>query len=425
MPGKEKIREEYGWVICIASALLLFCTGGLATTGFSTYQPYLISLRGFTNTQSSTLLMIRSLFSLIGMLLSSRLIGEFEIRRVVSVSMLVCAASFLLYGVTDSYTGNCVGAALAGISLGVGGMIPASILISRWFLTHRGLALGLCMSATGLSALVASPVITFLVNRYSLRFSLLVEAAFVLAAGFCIYLMIRSNPRCLHTQPIGAHSEGAGSDERGKVFAAHSTGHPLMYLMMIGIVIFGMAGNNLSTHISVLYSTAGMSSSAVAELISIMGVALAVGKCSFGLIADKIGTKDACWIFYALLVGGAFLCTLAGNGSFLVAMIATCLVSVGLAVVTVSISMYASRVATEKEYSGVVTKFQILSTLGTLLFGSVPGIIADHTGSYVPAFRIMCLLAAAGALILQYAYKKIRHEDHIYVRQHVNLGQLR
>lgn len=33
----QTIRKQYGWIICIASTLLLFCTGGLCITGFGAY----------------------------------------------------------------------------------------------------------------------------------------------------------------------------------------------------------------------------------------------------------------------------------------------------------------------------------------------------------------------------------------------------
>lgn len=47
-------KKQYGWAICMACALLLFCTAGLAQTGFSAYQPYLTRIGGLTNTQAST-----------------------------------------------------------------------------------------------------------------------------------------------------------------------------------------------------------------------------------------------------------------------------------------------------------------------------------------------------------------------------------
>lgn len=46
-------KEKYGWAICMACALQLFCVSGLATTGFSACQLYLITIGRLTNTQAS------------------------------------------------------------------------------------------------------------------------------------------------------------------------------------------------------------------------------------------------------------------------------------------------------------------------------------------------------------------------------------
>lgn len=425
----SKIVEEhkYGWVICISCALLLFCTGGLGTTGFSAYQPYLLSMRGLSNTQSSTMLMIRSLFSLLGMAITTKMITKFGVRRLITGAMALDAAAFLIYAFVPGWPGCYLGAALCGAALGTGGMVPASILISRWFNEHRGLALGICMSATGLSAFAASPAILFLVERFSLRTAFVVEAIFILAATLIVYTFTYSNPSCLNTVPVGEKKEEESLISR--TFAAHTTDKLLMILFMLGILIFGMPANTLYSHISVLYSGEGFSPRQVSVLVSIMGLSLASGKCAYGWIADRIGMMKASGLLYVMTSAGALLCTLAGNGSFAVAAAAVILMSFGLAVTSVSISMYSSKVATEEEYNNTVTILQFLSALGGLLFGKIPGMVADYTGSYIPAYLVMFILSAAGALVTTQVYRRIRHEDHIYVRTHlrgsVNLLQLR
>ena len=205
-------KKQYGWAICMACALLLFCTAGLAQTGFSAYQPYLTRIGGLTNTQASTVVLFRNLFGLAGMLAVTPLIRRFEVRRIVTCGILLCGVSFLAYGFSRSFFGYCGAAALSGCGLGLGGMIPASVLISRWL-------------------------------------------------------------------------------------------------------------------------------------------------------------------------------------------------------TTVSISMYAAGAATEESYPATVTKYQVLSTLGALLFGVVPGATADRTGDYVLAFVIMLILTIAGAVIVQTAYHAIGKEN--------------
>lgn len=395
-------KAQYGWAICMACALLLFCTSGLATTGFSAYQPYLISVGGLTNTQASSVVLARNLFGLLGMLIVTPLIRKFEIRRVVTVGMLLCCACFIAFGFAKSFLGYWIAGGIAGCALGLGGMIPASILISRWFNEHRGLALGICMAATGLSTIVASPLITILVQNVSLQFSFFVEAGFVFVSAIVVYWVLRSRPDCLGTEPIGAHHI-----HTAPAYAPRKAPRRLFFFMMLGVLVFGMPGNTLYSHISVLYQSTGFDSVQISWLLSVFGFTLTIGKCAYGEIADKIGTYRSSWILYALTAAGTALCCMARNRNFVVAAAGVILMGFGLAITTVSISMYAAGVATEEEYSSTVSRFQILSTLGALIFGTVPGIIADHVGDYVPAFVIMLVLAIVGALILQITYHTI------------------
>ena len=399
-------KKQYGWAICMACALLLFCTGGLAQTGFSAYQPYLITIGGLTNTQASTVVLFRNLFGLIGMLAVTPLIRRFEVRRIVTCGMLLCGGAFLVFGISESFVGYCMAAALSGCALGLGGMIPASVLIARWFNDHRGLALGICMAATGLSVIVASPVITILVQNRSLRFSFFAEAVFILLSAAVVWTVLRSRPDCLHTEPIGAHHV-----EAAKNYAPRSAPAGLSFLMMLGILVFGMPGNTLYANISVLYQSTGFAAMDISWLLTVFGIALMAGKCIYGQIADKMGTYRSSWILYILAGLGTGLCCTARNGSFEIAAAGVILMGLGLAVTTVSISMYAAGVSTEKEYPATVTKYQVLSTLGALIFGVVPGATADWTGDYVLSFIMMLVLVVTGALILQLTYRAISERN--------------
>ena len=116
------------------------------------------------------------------------------------------------------------------------------------------------------------------------------------------------------------------------------------------------------------------------------------------------------------------MCCLAPNGSLPMAAAAACLTGFGLAVTTVSASVYASKISTEAEYGHTLTRFQTCSSLGALIFGPVPGIIADRTGSYVPAFVLMLCIAVIAVVILLYSYKTIRKQDIAFI-MHENSQQ--
>jgi nitrate/nitrite transporter NarK len=46
--------------------------------------------------------------------------------------------------------------------------------------------------------------------------------------------------------------------------------------------------------------------------------------------------------------------------------------------------------------------------IGSLLFGSLPGVIADLTGSYVPFYLLLSVLALASMILTQISYKRMK-----------------
>ena len=104
----------------MACALLLFCTAGLAQTGFSAYQPYLTRIGGLTNTQASTVSAVsQSVWpggNAGGDTADSKVRGE----EIVTCGILLCGVSFLAYGFSRSFFGYCGAAALSGCALGLG-----------------------------------------------------------------------------------------------------------------------------------------------------------------------------------------------------------------------------------------------------------------------------------------------------------------
>ncbi len=404
-------RIHYAWFICAGCTLLLFCTGGLSLTAFAAYLPYLTSLKGLAGAQISAVVFVRSLFGVIGMLLVNKALEYFEVRRVVAVSLVGCGVSFVIFGSVSSFPGYLTAAAVAGISYGFGSMIAVSILISRWFVSHRGLALGITMSSTGLSTFIVSPIITAMVENLSLRASFYIESVFVFLSALAVWILIRSTPSCLNMQPLESAHPERKKENNSQSFANRTAPAPLFFVMGVGLLFLGAAANNISNHLSVLYQSVGYTSYQLSMIISLFGLSLAIGKFVYGELADLIGVFKACLVLFAIALLGSGMCCLAGSGNYGIACTASVLAGFGMSLASVATSTYAVEVAAEQDYPRVVSVFQTTQTAGGLAFATVPGILADFTGNYVLAYVIMFLFILFSAVILQTAYMIIKIKD--------------
>ena len=399
-------KKKYRWVICAGCTLMFFCTAGLGMTGFSVYQPYLISDGGLTNAQASMLTSIRSMFTFITMFAAARILNKTDIRLGGALSAFGIAVAMILYGTAGSFPVYALGAAVAGICYGVGGMLAVSVMIHRWFDEHQGLAVGICSAGSGFSAVIGTPVITWLIETFSMRTAFFIEAAFVAVLAVLVFLMLRNRPKGEERPPQFVSKASKGQKQENMFWI----GKREVLFVMTGCLLMGLT-YAATSHISVLYRNAGFASDQVSLIVSTMGAALFIGKCVYGQAADKLGSFQSGNIFFGMLVIGSLLCCLAGNGSMMTAMAAVVLVSCGSVLLSVGLTIIADAVAKQQYYAVVVRRIQIIYMLGSMVFGVVPGIIADHVGNYIPAYVLITVFAAAAALLIQpILFKRSRHQ---------------
>ena len=98
---------------------------------------------------------------------------------------------------------------------------------------------------------------------------------------------------------------------------------------------------------------------------------------------------------------------MAGIGSNLLAILGVTLYGIGSSSCTVGIPVWASDLDRSDRFADNVRHMQITYAAGAMAFASVPGIIADKTGSYTPYYGIFAVLTffAAICIVIAYRYK--------------------
>ena len=323
----------YGWIVCGVCTLLIFISMGTASNGLSVFLPYIIKACELTNTQASSLVTLRCAFAFLSMLVISLYYKRVGYRLGTCISALCCCAAYSIYSFANTYPQFCVGASMAGISYGLGSMIPVSILMNRWFVRHRALAIGICASGSGLAVIILPPILTGIILRFSLRAAFLVTAGFTLVAAVLVYLLIREKPADMGLEALGEgdriephkskfrrseprrnasepsasgraaadrsaadqSATGLSASERLAARRKSSKGNPdtqsdsVWILIGMVCVIMGGLSNPGFVHLSVLYTSEGYAPMTVAFLISLCGIVLTLGKVLCGGVADLMG----------------------------------------------------------------------------------------------------------------------------------------
>ena len=386
-------------MICLACTLALFCTGGLLITGFNVYTPYLISRGGLTNAQLSMILMMRNFATLIFMFLVVPIVRKVDVRFALTTAIGIAAIAFVVFGLAGSFPAYAAAMALSGISYALGGMVTVSVIIKRWFDTHEGLALGICAAGTGLSAVIASPLITRVIESHSMELSFFLEAVFLLLAAAVVFTLVRDYPSPEKQEEVRKARQEKISHRKEKKELFH-VGQREKHLLILGVFLTG-ASFNVSPFLAVLLKEKTFSPEAVALMISFMGLALVLGKCIYGFAADLLGKVLSGSLFHGSYILAALLCAICIPGNKTMAYAAMLLLGLGFPMLSVGLSELAAGTAHEEYYADAVKLFQIIYMLGSLTFGIVPGYLADHLGNYTVSYFILTAIALAAAILQQ------------------------
>ncbi len=409
MKNNNPNPKIYRWIICAACTLALFCTGGLLVTGFNVYTPYLISEGGLTNSQVSVVLMVRNLFTLISMFLVVPLIRKVDLRMNMTIAIGAAALSFVLFSIAGSFIMFCLAMSFGGLAYGLGGMVSVSIIIKRWFTEHDGLALGICAAGTGLSAVIGAPVLTAMVEGHGMRYSFRMESLFMVIVAALMFFVIRNYPSAEKEHEVEEIRRAKIADR--KHHEVFHLSHAEWLMMMIGVLLCGMS-YNASPFLTVLYREKGFDAATVGWLMSFMGLTLMGGKIIYGEAVDLIGRVRSGNIFHGCFVTAILLCALCVPGSKLMAYSAMALLGIGFPMLSVGLSELAAGTAKKEFYSDGVKQVQIVYMLGSLVFGPVPGMMADTMGNYTAVYFLLTGISLAAALLQQTVLAKCSRMGH-------------
>lgn len=407
--------QPYRFTICALSTVMVFVCVGLVSNAFSICLPFIIKVHGFSNTQISLLATMKSVTSLLAMFAADRYYGRLGLKKGIALAMLSASLSFFIYGISSTPLLYCAASALSGISYAMGGMIPASLLIRQWFPLKPAAALGIAASGSGIGSVLGPVTLLFLIENFGLSSAFLAQALAVAAVTLPIVALIRENtPEHTGIETAGVEdfpetevSSGSSRDcIHGGTLLHNRLSRREQLRILCGSFLIGVLGLTGFNYLSLLYTSAGHSAATVSFFLSLMGILLIAGKCSFGWIADRAGSFRTAALFCLFLCIGQLLCCFAPQSGRLLFGITFLFLGMGLALASVGLSIMASDFYQVGNYATVLKNYQLSYALGGLVSSAVPGMLADRTGSYLPSYILFFILSIALFLFIIPVYRR-------------------
>jgi OFA family oxalate/formate antiporter-like MFS transporter len=306
MPTAEKNKYL---PILIASMALQLCTGVIYI--WSVFQPYVVRYFGWASSDVA----LTSSFMLLAFV-SGSLIGGFiqdktNPRLVITIGCIAfCGGIFFTSLLGRAYPWMIYLTYGAVSGLGVG-FVYGSVLscVQKWLPHKKGLATGLSVGAFGLSVVVFSPVVDFLLNRFDVPVTFRILSIFFLAVTMIACRFFKNPPEGYLTDPISKPE----SSEKRDYMPLETLRSPLFYCMFFSSFFIVGSYTMFLPLIKTIAVERGMSSSMAIVTVMITGIAMVAAKLVSPILSERIGRAGTILILAVINAAGALRGTVPGD----------------------------------------------------------------------------------------------------------------
>lgn len=326
------------------------------------------------------------------------LADRYGVRRVAIGSLIAFVATFAAFWFVPSSLGGWYAFwAVLGV-VGIGSTpVTWSRAVSMWFAKNRGLALGIMLIGTSLSAMVVPQVVTRAMVAYGgWRIAFPVGALFPLLIALPVALLWFREPRA--DERPGGMSDAAGA--LIGVTLRQALGGRRFWTLWLSILIIATAYGGAHIHMAQIVALHGFSPAQAATTLGVVALGILAGRLLVGLLFDRLWAPGvafpamllpalACWLLagtsssLGVIMGGGFLLGFAaGTESDVIAFMA---------------ARYFGMAHYGKIYGALYMPFGIGSAISPIIYGMV----RDRTGNYdAMLLAAVAMFAIGGALLL-------------------------
>jgi MFS family permease len=197
----------YGWYVAATAIISYFFTNGLAFLVPQSLAPRLMESFGATPAEIGRTTLVT--FTLTALLapFAGAFVDRLGVLRVIRAGLAFLVAAFACYPLARTMTALYLLHACFAIGLITAGLLVNVVLLSRWFVVRRGLAVGALVAGSSLAGatlpLAISPLVTNPAYGWRVGYAVLV-LAFLILAVLPAFLVLRESPESMGLRPDGA-----------------------------------------------------------------------------------------------------------------------------------------------------------------------------------------------------------------------------
>ncbi len=267
--------------------------------------------------------------------------------------------------------------------------------ILTWFTAHRGIALALLLTGSGVGSILIPPITQWMILHHGWRSGFLLLGV-IATLGFPLTaLLVRNRPEAAIVR--SEHHVSSGMT----VPAALRTS--AFWLLAFITILSAFSENGLVTNLASVLTQHGVLATTAALALSVRGGAGIIGRLGVGFAIDRVSPERIQSLVLALVAVGMLI--LAFASSAWSALLGAALLGIGLGseadVGPYLLARYFGRKHFSVLYGLTWTAYAIGGATGPLWIGH----LYDRAGAYLPRFIVYLAAVALGAVILSFFLK--------------------
>ncbi|PJZ27428.1 MFS transporter [Leptospira hartskeerlii] len=304
----RRFSFHYAWVVLIVTFFTLITAAGVRSMPGILIIPLEKEFGWDRSAISFAVSVNLLLYGLVGPF-AAGLMNRFGIKRI-----MVAALGLLISGIllTTIMRTNWELVVLWGVMVGFGSGMAALVLgatvVNRWFVSHRGLLMGILTASTATGQIIFLPFLASLTEQEGWRNAVYAVASILAILLPTVFFLMKDSPKKSGLLPYGAKNEEEG--------IVPVSGNPFMeaisalrvglrsrsfWLLAGSFFVCGASTNGLvGTHLVPACSDHGIPEVRAAGLLALMGIFDLIGTVGSGWLSDRVNNKILLFMYYGL-----------------------------------------------------------------------------------------------------------------------------
>lgn len=288
---KMMVNKSYKhWMIvflmcCLAASSIGLCTNAIGVF----YTPVSKSLHVLKGTfaMHATLSTLTTALTSLKM---SKIIKKYNYKKILLIGSLLSSISTWMMSYSQSVYLFYILGILRGIGVGIGGMVPITVIITNWFDEKYGLATGLALSFSGLAGAIFSPLLSSWITCYGWQMTYRLMAICIFILVFPVLIVPWNiDPRKEHLLPYGYQNR----KETTKVQNNKIKLLTISFLCMCLFTLLHTSITGISQHLSGIALSIHLSATSGAILMSLTMIGNISTKLLIGFLSDLLNPIKA------------------------------------------------------------------------------------------------------------------------------------